>query len=131
MLGSALGAAGRYLLSLATLQLAPPVFPWGTLAANVLGSLLIGLYATLTGPDGRVLAGPAARQFVMVGVLGGFTTFSVFSLETVTMAVDGRLAAAGLYAASALLLWVPAAWAGHALATRFNRLRGASNGSTR
>lgn len=122
MLGSALGATARYLLSLAALHLPGAGFPWGTLAANVTGSLLIGFYATLTGSDGRLLVSPLARQFVMVGILGGFTTFSVFSLETLLLLLDGRTVAGSINLVASLILWVPAAWAGHVLAQRMNRL---------
>jgi fluoride exporter len=122
MAGGALGAAARYLGSLAALALAGPAFPWGTLAANGLGSLLIGFYAAATGPDGRVLVRPAARQFVMIGLLGGFTTFSIFSLETVWLIHAGRPTLAALNVLIALVVWVPAAWLGHGLAVRLNRL---------
>jgi fluoride exporter len=122
-LGSALGAVARYVLSVAALHLAGPGLPWGTLTANVAGSLLIGFYATITGPDGRVLAAPATRQFVMAGLLGGFTTFSIFSLETVVMVAEGRAGSALAYVLISLVLWVPAAWAGHGAARYLNRLR--------
>jgi CrcB protein len=64
-------------------------FPWGTIAVNVVGSLLIGLFAT-SGPDGRLLVGTTARQFVTLGLLGGSTTFSSFSLQTLTLAQNGE-----------------------------------------
>jgi fluoride exporter len=83
--GSALGALARYLCTLAMVALLGPAFPWGTLAVNVLGSFLIGLYATVTEPDGRLRASPAQRQFVIAGFCGGFTTFSIFSLETLLL----------------------------------------------
>jgi fluoride exporter len=117
MLGSAVGAASRYLLSLAALHLPAPVFPWGTLTANVTGSLLIGFYATLIEPDGRVMVSPAARQFVMVGLLGGFTTFSIFSLETLLLWQEAAYLAA-TYIAVSLVAWLAAGWAGFALAAR-------------
>ena len=65
-------------------------FPWGTLLANITGSLIIGFFATLTGPDGRIFASSTERQFVMIGLCGGYTTFSSFSLQTLNLANDGE-----------------------------------------
>ena len=79
-LGSALGGMARYACSGVAARLFGETFPWGTLIVNVTGSLIIGFFATLTGPDGRIFAGSTTRQFVMMGLLGGFTTFSSFSL---------------------------------------------------
>ena len=75
-LGSAVGGVLRYWCSGLVARWFGETFPWGTLLVNVGGSLLIGLFATLSAPDGRLLIGSAARQFVMLGLLGGFTTFS-------------------------------------------------------
>ena len=65
-------------------------FPWGTLAVNVLGSLVIGFFTGLTGPDGPLLVSPVGRAFVTIGILGGFTTFSSFSLQTMLLLQDGQ-----------------------------------------
>ena len=124
-LGSAVGAVCRYLCSLWALDLAGTGFPWGTLAVNVAGSLVIGLYATLTGPDGRLLVSPTARQAVMTGFCGGFTTFSMFSLETLWLLERQDYLRAGLSLSSSILLWLVAAWIGIRIATRMNRLKGA------
>ena len=123
-LGSALGAVSRYLVSHWMVWAFGAGFPWGTLAVNVLGSYLIGLYATLSGPDGRLMASPARRQFVMSGFCGGFTTFSIFSLETLIMLErqDYRMAGANL--GLSLLLWLLAVWLGHRTALHMNRLKG-------
>lgn len=122
-LGSAIGGTARWLLSEWMQAWAFGGFPWGTLFVNVTGSLLIGFYAALTAPDGRLLAGPRQRHFVMTGICGGYTTFSIFSLETLQMAQAGRLALSGLHLSISLAAWLLAVWAGYALATRMNRLR--------
>ena len=85
-LGSALGGVARYWCSGVAARLFGETFPWGTLFVNVTGSFIIGFFATLTGPDGRIFAGTTTRQFVMIGLLGGFTTFSSFSLQTLNLA---------------------------------------------
>ncbi len=120
-LGGALGSVARYLCALAGLALLGPAFPWGTLGVNVLGSFLIGLYATLTGPDGRVSASLAMRQGVMAGFCGGFTTFSVFSLDSIMLIEAGRWGLAAGYIAISVATWLPAAWLGHRLAEQLNR----------
>ncbi len=124
MLGSALGAVSRYLCSLTLLASFGPAFPWGTLVVNVLGSFLIGFYATLTEPDGRMLASPARRQFVLAGFCGGFTTFSVFSLETIFLVEARAFGLAALNVAGSLVLWLIAVWLGYRTAARLNRLKG-------
>lgn len=124
-LGTAIGGVARALVSLAAIELAGPSFPWGTLAANVGGSLVIGFYATLTAPGGRLFVGVRQRHFVMTGICGGFTTFSVFSLETVRFAAEGDYRTAALSVGISIVAWLAAAWLGHALAARINRLRGA------
>ena len=123
-LGSALGSAARYLASLGTLHLLGPGFAWGTLAVNVLGSFLIGFYSTLTEPDGRLMASPATRQFVLAGFCGGFTTFSIFSLETLLLVERGAFALAGVNVAVSVILWLLAVWLGYRIGVRMNRLKG-------
>jgi CrcB protein len=123
-LGAVIGSVLRALVSLVAADVFGAGFPWGTLAVNVVGSFAIGFYATLTGPDGRVFAGSRQRQFVMTGLCGGFTTFSMFSLETVQRLHAGDWTAAATYAGASLLSWLAAAWLGFALASRLNRLRG-------
>lgn len=124
-LGAMLGGLGRWLVSLALLTTDPAAFPWATLCANLAGSFVIGFYATLSGPDGRLFAGPRQRQFVMAGLCGGFTTFSVFSLESLRLLQAGGPMSAGLYIAVSLVGWLMAVWLGHLLARRLNRLEGA------
>lgn len=119
--GSALGGMARYLFQGVAQRWLGAGFPWGTLGVNILGSAFIGLFATLTAPDGRWLMAPTARQFVMVGVCGGFTTFSSFSLETLNLVRGGQWLAAGVNAAASLVCCLVAVWAGYAAASVLNR----------
>jgi CrcB protein len=90
-LGSALGGMARYWLVLATFPLFGPAFPWGTVLINILGSFVIGWFGALTLEAGRLAVHPDLRSFVMVGLCGGFTTFSSFSLQTLELIEKGRL----------------------------------------
>lgn len=113
MAGGALGSGARYLTGRATLAMFGPNYPWGTLTVNLLGGLAMGL---LVGILARDPAGhQTARLLLAVGVLGGFTTFSAFSLDLVTMIERGDLAAALLYAAVSVAGSVLALFAGLAL----------------
>lgn len=94
MLGGALGAGARYLLSLAATAAAGHGFPWGTLSANLIGGLLMGLL--IGSPLG---ANQPAAAFLAIGVLGGFTTFSSFSIETIRLIEAGAVAPAFGYVA--------------------------------
>lgn len=118
-LGTAIGGTLRAAVSLAAPMGAG--LPWATLGVNVLGSFAVGLYATLTGPDGRLLASPRQRHFVMTGLCGGFTTFSVFSLETLRFLQSGQPAKTALTVAVIVAAWLGAVWLGHLLAQRLNR----------
>lgn len=123
-IGSALGGMGRYWCSGFIAARIGETFPWGTMFVNVLGSAVIGFVATLTGPDGRIFVSSDARQFVMVGVLGGFTTFSSFSLQTLALLEDGEwLYAAGNILLSVLLCLL-GVWLGHLAAANLNQLKG-------
>lgn len=88
MTGGALGAGARYLASGAALAWLGAAFPWGTLVVNLAGGLLMGV---LAGSLARLSAGEPWRLFLGVGVLGGFTTFSAFSLDTVTLVQRGQI----------------------------------------
>jgi CrcB protein len=128
-LGSALGAAARFALALALAAALGPAFAWGTLAANGLGSFLIGLYAAWTGPGGRRQASPAEAAFVMAGFCGGFTTFSIFSLEVVLKLEAGAWQAAAIFFAGSLAIWAVGIAAGHALGRRIAASRSARTGA--
>ncbi len=122
-LGSALGGMARYWCSGVTARLVGETFPWGTLFVNVTGSFLIGFFATLTGPDGRIFAGSTTRQFVMLGIFGGFTTFSSFSLQTLSLVQDGELLQAGGNIIGSVLLCLIAVWLGHIVALSINTMK--------
>lgn len=94
-LGGAIGASLRYMSGIAILQLTGPGFPLAILTANVIGSILMGIFVVAAARYGLTHLGP----FVMVGLLGGFTTFSSFSLEAVTLMERGHLGQAALYVA--------------------------------
>ena len=119
-LGGALGSVARYGCSSLAARWIGETFPWGTIIVNIVGSFVIGLFATLTGPDGRVIASPDARQFVMVGVCGGYTTFSSFSLQTLNLVRDGELAQAGGNIAVSVVACLAAVWLGAAAAAAIN-----------
>ena len=120
-LGGALGSMARYGCAGLAARWVGATFPWGTLFVNVAGSLTIGFVATLISPDGRLLVSPDARAFVLVGLLGGFTTFSSFSLETLNLARDGEWLWAAANALGSLVLCLMAVWVGHVAATALNR----------
>lgn len=119
--GSALGGVARYGLSGVVARAFGETFPWGTLVVNVLGSFLIGVVATLTGPDGRLLVSPVTRQFWLIGIFGGFTTFSAFSLQTLSLAQDGEWLRAGGNVALSVGLCLACVWLGASLASWVNR----------
>lgn len=117
--GGALGSVGRYWASALATQVLGERLPWATVGINVLGSFAIGLFATLTAPDGAIPASAEARVFFMVGFCGGFTTFSSFSLQTLSLARSGAwLAAAGNVLLSVALCLL-AVTLGHLLALRY------------
>jgi CrcB protein len=119
--GGALGSVARYACSSAMTRWIGAGFPWWTLFVNVTGSFAIGLLAALVASDGRPLLGPDARAFLVVGVLGGYTTFSSFSLETLELARSATLAAAAANVALSVTLCLVGAWLGFASAGLFNR----------
>lgn len=123
-LGSGLGGLGRYALAGFIAHRFGETFPWGTLIINISGSLIIGFFDALTGPEGRFFVSSAARQFVMVGIIGGYTTYSSFSLQTLTLARDGDLLRASGNAFGTFALCFIAVWVGHVAALAINSPKG-------
>ena len=117
--GGALGTLARYLLSVAALPISQSV-PLGTIGINILGSLVIGLFGTLTLSHGRFPVSDDARLFVMVGLCGGFTTFSSFSLQTLDLLRSGASGRALVNIVASVTLCVAAVAIGHLVATRLN-----------
>jgi CrcB protein len=120
-LGGALGSVARFAVGGLTARLAGTAFPWGTLLVNTTGSFAIGVLAGLLTADGRAIVTGDARAFLMVGVLGGFTTFSSFSLETLELARRGAWGAAAGNASASFGLCLLAVWAGYLVAATLNR----------
>ena len=123
-IGGALGSMARYWCSGLVAQHVGETFPWGTVVVNVVGSFVIGFFGTLTGPDGRLLVGSTARQFVMVGLCGGYTTFSSFSLQTLNLLRDGEWGYAGGNIAASVALCLLGVWLGHVAAAALNQMQG-------
>lgn len=119
-LGSALGGMARFWVSGYINEKAGPEFPWGTLTVNVVGSFIIGFIATLTSPEGRWMVSGTTRDFAMLGFLGGFTTFSSFSLNTLNLLIDGEWLYAAANAIVSLIACLIAVWAGHTLGKLIN-----------
>jgi CrcB protein len=113
-LGSAIGGVLRYVATVALDAFLDRGWPWGTFAVNIVGSFAIGaLYVLIVERAG---AGDGLRLFAMVGVLGGFTTFSSFSLEALMLVEQGSAVRAAGYVVGSVLLCLAAAWAGLHLA---------------
>jgi CrcB protein len=124
-LGGALGSMARFWTSNFVARHFGETFPFGTLAINVTGSFLIGFFATLTNTEGRWLVSPSFRIFFMIGLCGGYTTFSSFSLETLNLARGGEWLYAGANAVLSLVLCLLAVWLGHVVALSLNPTKGA------
>jgi fluoride exporter len=110
--GGALGAVGRYGVMNMIGAMFGHGFPFGTLVVNIVGSLILG-----AGIEASALVwspSPEIRAMILIGFLGAFTTFSAFSLDTVTLFTRGEMSAAFLYIAASILLSIGALWAGMA-----------------
>jgi fluoride exporter len=118
-IGGALGSLARYALSVLALPVSRDL-PWGTIGINILGSFIIGFFGTLTLAQGRYPVAENIRLFVMVGICGGFTTFSSFSLQTLELMRHGAMARAGANIVLSVVLCVAAVALGHAAAAQLN-----------
>lgn len=116
-IGGALGSVARFWLSGVVANKFGETFPWGTLIVNVSGSFVIGVFATSTGAEGRWLVSPAFRQFFMIGICGGYTTFSSFSLQTLNLIRDREYFHASGNVLLSVALCLLAVWLGHFVAT--------------
>jgi fluoride exporter len=120
-IGGAMGSMARFWFAGFVMRESGLTFPLGTMLVNVSGALVIGFFATITGPDGPILASVHTRQFVMVGICGGYTTFSTFSLETLNLMLDGQWLAAGANAVLSVVLCLLFVWIGYVAATALGR----------
>jgi CrcB protein len=116
MLGGALGTGARFWVSGLVAERLGELFPAGTLVVNVTGSFVIGFLAGFSDPDGPFLASPRLRQFFMIGMCGGYTTFSSFSLQTLDLFRDGDWFKAGLNSLLSFVCCLTAVWLGRVLA---------------
>jgi CrcB protein len=109
-LGGGLGAAARYILLGAVYRVTGAGFPYGTIVVNVLGCFVIGLL--MSSMEERFLAAPSLRVFLTIGILGGFTTFSSFSYETMMLLREGDIFAGGLNIVLSVVICLGATWLG-------------------
>jgi fluoride exporter len=122
-LGGALGTIARFWVN-GVVSRYFETFPMGTLIINVTGSFAIGFFAALTAPEGRFLVSPNFRQFFMIGICGGYTTFSSFSLQTLNLAREGEWLYAGANAVLSFVLCMVAVWLGFWAAAFLNATKG-------
>jgi CrcB protein len=116
-LGSAVGGLARYVCGLFIAERVSSDFAWGTLFVNVSGSFLIGVFAACTDPGGRWANSPLLRELLMVGLMGGYTTFSSFSLQTFAFLREGRLGFAMANVVASVVLCLVVVWLGYAMAS--------------
>ena len=125
-LGGALGSVLRFWIGTgvdSALTKGSSIFPWGTIVVNITGCFIIGLFATLTSPEGRWLVPSLARPFVMIGILGGYTTFSSFSLQTLSLWNDNQRWEALANVLISVVLCLVGVFVGAGVADWVNKLR--------
>jgi CrcB protein len=119
-IGSALGGMARHWCTAVATAWFGAKFPWGTLFINISGSFVIGFFFAISGPNGRFDASTNVKIFVMTGLCGGYTTFSAFSLQTLSLFQQGDWFRGSAYIGASVLLCVVGVWAGYALAMAIN-----------
>jgi len=119
ILGGAIGTFARYAVSVLALPISREL-PWGTIIINVTGSFVIGFFGTLTLASGRYPVSENLRLFVMIGLCGGYTTFSSFSLQTLDLLRAGALVRAAVNVGASVILCVAAVALGHLIAAQLN-----------
>jgi fluoride exporter len=125
-LGGALGSMLRFGLGSlidTNVQKTGYIFPWGTIVVNVTGCFVIGFIFTISTGEGRLLLSPLTRNFITIGILGGYTTFSSFSLQTLTLAQDGQWWGAAANVLLSVVLCLVGCWLGAMLAGSLNQMR--------
>jgi CrcB protein len=125
-LGGALGSVARYWVNGLISEKLGSTFPWGILAINITGSFVIGILAALAVPEGRMDSASRqfTTQFLMIGICGGYTTFSSFSLETLKKLQDGEWIYAGGNILLSVVLCLVAVWLGFLLGSTFTSMKG-------
>lgn len=124
-IGGAIGCIGRFAISGLVAAGFGETFPWGTLVVNIVGSFIIGFFGTLTAPDGRLFVTGNTRQMVMTGFCGGFTTFSSFSLQTLSLMRNGEYLYAGGNIIGSVTLCLFFVWLGSVCGAMINQWKGA------
>jgi CrcB protein len=126
-LGGALGSMLRFGLGTfidSSVTKSGQIFPWGTIVVNITGCFVIGLVATVSAPGtGRYVIPPLMLRFITIGILGGYTTFSSFSLQTLTLWNDKQWGGAAANVLISVVLCLVGVWLGAALAGSINKLR--------
>ena len=125
-LGGALGSMLRFGLGSlidSNVQKSGYIFPWGTIIVNVTGCFVIGFIYTISVGEGRMILSSLTRQFIMIGILGGYTTFSSFSLQTLTLAQSGQWWGAAANVVLSVVLCLAGVWLGAMLAGSLNQMR--------
>jgi len=125
-LGGALGSVSRYWVNGLVSASFGTTFPWGTLIINITGSFLIGIIAAVASPEGRMDSQSRifATQFLMIGICGGYTTFSSFSLQTLNLLRDRQWLYAGGNVLLSVVLCMIAVWLGYLLGATFGSMKG-------
>lgn len=125
-LGGALGSMLRFGIGSlidTNVQKTGQIFPWGTIVVNVTGCFVIGFIFTISTGEGRLLLSPITRNFITIGILGGYTTFSSFSWQTLALTQDGQWWSAAANVLLSVVLCLVGCWLGAMLAGSLNQMR--------